>query len=77
MAEQKLGRNDPCSCGSGKKFKKCCELKTERNRATMLLGLLVGAILVAGLAAAVSSFSTDHTSSATTGVWSPEHGHYH
>ena len=19
----KLGRNDPCSCGSGKKFKKC------------------------------------------------------
>ena len=22
--EPKLGRNDPCSCGSGKKFKKCC-----------------------------------------------------
>lgn len=22
-AEPKLGRNDPCSCGSGKKFKKC------------------------------------------------------
>jgi SEC-C motif-containing protein len=21
---QKLGRNDPCPCGSGKKFKKCC-----------------------------------------------------
>jgi len=20
----KLGRNDPCFCGSGKKFKKCC-----------------------------------------------------
>jgi hypothetical protein len=20
----KLGRNDPCSCGSGKKYKKCC-----------------------------------------------------
>lgn len=20
----KIGRNDPCSCGSGKKFKKCC-----------------------------------------------------
>ena len=19
-----LGRNDPCSCGSGKKYKKCC-----------------------------------------------------
>ncbi len=22
--EPKLGRNDPCSCGSGKKYKKCC-----------------------------------------------------
>lgn len=22
----KIGRNDPCSCGSGKKFKKCCGL---------------------------------------------------
>lgn len=20
----KIGRNDPCLCGSGKKFKKCC-----------------------------------------------------
>jgi uncharacterized protein YecA (UPF0149 family) len=20
----KVGRNDPCHCGSGKKFKKCC-----------------------------------------------------
>jgi SWIM/SEC-C metal-binding protein len=22
--EQKLGRNEPCSCGSGKKYKNCC-----------------------------------------------------
>lgn len=22
--EQKIGRNDPCPCGSGKKYKKCC-----------------------------------------------------
>ena len=22
--EAKVGRNDPCPCGSGKKFKKCC-----------------------------------------------------
>ena len=21
---EKIGRNDPCPCGSGKKFKKCC-----------------------------------------------------
>ena len=24
---KKIGRNDPCHCGSGKKFKKCCESK--------------------------------------------------
>ena len=22
--EPKTGRNDPCPCGSGKKYKKCC-----------------------------------------------------
>ncbi|MFT5443013.1 MAG: hypothetical protein ACI8W3_002058, partial [Myxococcota bacterium] len=22
----KVGRNDPCYCGSGKKYKKCCAL---------------------------------------------------
>ncbi|MBS2031007.1 MAG: SEC-C domain-containing protein [Deltaproteobacteria bacterium] len=26
-AEAKPGRNDPCPCGSGAKFKKCCEGK--------------------------------------------------
>jgi preprotein translocase subunit SecA len=26
-AGQKIGRNDPCYCGSGKKYKKCCYLK--------------------------------------------------
>jgi uncharacterized protein len=24
QTRQKIGRNDPCPCGSGKKFKKCC-----------------------------------------------------
>lgn len=25
--EEKIGRNDPCPCGSGKKYKKCCGAK--------------------------------------------------
>jgi len=25
--EPKIGRNDPCPCGSGKKYKKCCLAK--------------------------------------------------
>jgi uncharacterized protein YecA (UPF0149 family) len=28
MSSSKANRNDPCPCGSGKKFKKCCALKT-------------------------------------------------
>ncbi len=27
----KVGRNDPCPCGSGKKYKKCCGLNTNEN----------------------------------------------
>ncbi len=28
IKEPKVGRNDPCPCGSGKKYKKCCMRKT-------------------------------------------------
>ena len=24
ISENKIGRNEPCPCGSGKKYKKCC-----------------------------------------------------
>ncbi|WP_394766638.1 SEC-C metal-binding domain-containing protein [uncultured Paludibaculum sp.] len=24
VRSEKVGRNDPCPCGSGKKYKKCC-----------------------------------------------------
>jgi len=29
---EKVGRNDPCPCGSGKKFKKCCEMKQKHKK---------------------------------------------
>lgn len=28
----KIGRNDPCQCGSGKKYKKCCMDKQNLNQ---------------------------------------------
>ena len=28
VKEKKIGRNDPCPCGSGKKYKKCCGAKS-------------------------------------------------
>jgi hypothetical protein len=31
--DAKLGRNDPCSCGSGKKYKRCCLPKLLETRA--------------------------------------------
>lgn len=30
----KVGRNDPCPCGSGKKYKKCCGQKSPMQRRT-------------------------------------------
>ncbi|HYE84782.1 MAG TPA: SEC-C metal-binding domain-containing protein [Vicinamibacterales bacterium] len=80
MSTMKAGRNDACPCGSGKKFKKCCEPKqnTLRNRGNTVLLVIVGLLMAAGLAAGITSFTSDraHTG-APTGVWSPEHGHYH
>ncbi len=32
----KLGRNDPCHCGSGNKYKKCCEEKDQAARSAEL-----------------------------------------
>jgi len=36
MAE-KIGRNDPCSCGSGKKYKNCC-MQKQQSKPTGLSG---------------------------------------
>ncbi len=32
---EKIGRNDPCFCGSGKKFKKCGEINSEEHQKRM------------------------------------------
>jgi len=74
----KVGRNDLCSCGSGKKYKKCCEAKEGRSLGSTLMLVLISLILGAGLIAAVSNFTTETTHVAkTSGVWDPVHGHYH
>lgn len=32
-ARDKIGRNDPCPCGSGNKYKKCCgKLRLSRSK---------------------------------------------
>ena len=73
----KPGRNDLCPCGSGRKFKKCCEPRQlAGRRSSRILILAVGGVLAAALATAIISFNREP--SPTGGqVWSPEHGHYH
>lgn len=74
----KPGRNDLCSCGSGKKYKQCCATKTANARSSRVLIAVVAAAVLGGIAAGVLRFR--ESSSATPGpglVWSPEHGHYH
>lgn len=35
---EKVGRNDPCPCGSGKKYKSCCLMKQEQKKTSTLTG---------------------------------------
>jgi hypothetical protein len=80
MNTAKAGRNDACPCGSGKKFKKCCEPKQNslRNRGNTAMLVIVGLLMVAGVVAGITAFTTDRNHAAKpSGTWSAEHGHYH
>jgi hypothetical protein len=74
-----IGRNDPCPCGSGRKFKQCCEAKQHAPtpaRRLLVWGAL--AIFLTALAFAINAAINDtHEGSATGRVWSAEHGHWH
>jgi hypothetical protein len=72
----KPGRNEPCPCGSGKKYKNCHESKTASSRTSHILMVVVGAAVLAAIAAGVASFTGERGRSATR-VWDPVHGHYH
>lgn len=54
---EKVGRNDPCPCGSGKKFKKCCESKVTKRS--------IGAAQVLSEANKMSSFFQRHVTPLT------------
>jgi hypothetical protein len=71
----KIGRNDPCACGSGRKYKKCCEVKTPSQAQSRVLILTVGVAVAAAIVAGIASFTSDSASSVR--VWDPAHGHYH
>lgn len=68
----KVGRNEACPCGSGRKFKQCCELKQSSGIQSRVIMLLIAAAIVAAILAGFSN-----RGSSGGGVWSAEHGHYH
>ena len=80
MKSAKTGRNDPCPCGSGEKYKRCCEAKAaEKTRLlTKWIAVIVGILVLLVTVGTVASFFADDQNSAPPGrVWSPEHGHWH
>ena len=61
----KTNRNDPCLCGSGKKYKNCCEQKRfqsgDENRISrLLITVAVGVFLAVFLWGVIEFFATDH-----------------
>jgi hypothetical protein len=81
---RKIGRNDPCHCGSGKKYKNChqqVEVKKEAPNRNFLIGGIVLVIIM--LAALVLFLNLQSSGNGAPGdapegkVWSSEHGHWH
>jgi hypothetical protein len=71
----RVGRNDPCPCGSGKKYKQCHESQANGFTAWQKAGLvLVAAAAIGGL---LLAFTNRSDQARPAGVWSAEHGHYH
>ena len=76
---KKLNRNDPCKCGSGKKYKNCCQGKVKSGRSskfamiTLLLAVVFGLIIIM---LAISSSGAPVDCPPGT-VWSDAHQHCH
>jgi hypothetical protein len=72
----KVGRNDACPCGSGKKFKKCCEV-AEQRRGSRTLAIVVGGIVAGAVLLGLLRFTGEREGTGPRRVWDASHGHYH
>ena len=80
----KIGRNEPCHCGSGKKYKNChqqIEEKKEAKKTKLIIGGVVALVIIIIVASLLMNVRPDGSvppGEAPPGkVWSPEHGHWH
>jgi len=81
---EKVGRNDPCPCGSGKKYKNCHQNEEEqkggKDKAWLIGGLIILFLVIGAVGYYFNSknISNGPAGAAPEGkVWSEEHGHYH
>jgi len=80
----KVGRNDPCPCGSGKKHKQCCAARAQKRadtRDSLAKGIffIVGplAVVVVGAVVASTLFGNTVGDDGLARVWSAPHSHWH
>ena len=74
----KIGRNAPCPCGSGLKYKQCCLLQQGKTPVRQkLLGALIAVILAGGALVVLMSFIQSEPGDGSSRVWSEEHQHWH
>ena len=73
-----VGRNAPCPCGSGLKYKRCCALKSTRMPLSSRIGFaLIGLILVGGAVFFLMSLDGSDDGRITPGrVWHIDHWDY-
>lgn len=74
-------RNDPCPCGSGAKYKNCCQHKTSWRENRFVTGAGVALVLIVGILLIALAFSDGGNGGRQDcppgQVWSDEHGHCH
>ncbi len=57
---KKIGRNDPCPCGSGKKYKSCC-WKKDQPKSSVDLKKRSLSVMKSGLAEKISQIGSLHS----------------
>ena len=74
----KINRNDPCPCGSGKKYKNCHEGKDAKKSSSSKYPLIFGGLMVVLIGFLIINPNEGSRSGGKPGqVWSEEHGHWH
>lgn len=73
-----IGRNEPCPCGSGLKYKRCCALKPQKASLGSRIAIsVIGLMLITGAVFMLVSLSDDGETLQPERVWSEEHQHWH